>query len=94
MKLSTDFFLKALHIDPRNIYAANGVGIIWAERGKHADAKEFFTQVREATADIPDIWVNLAHVNMAQGQHVNAIKMVINYYNNNNNNIIIILWCD
>ncbi len=76
MKLATDFYLKALQLDPRNIYAANGVGIIWAERGKYPEAKEFFTQVREATADIPDVWVNLAHVNVAQGQHVNAIKMV------------------
>ena len=34
------------------------------------------TQVREATGDVPDIWVNLAHIYVEQGQYVNAIKMV------------------
>jgi hypothetical protein len=33
-------------------------------------------QVREATAEVPDVLVNLAHVYMQQGQYVSAIKMV------------------
>lgn len=48
------------------------------ERGKLNEAKDFFIQVREATAETPDVWINLAHVYLAQGQHVNAIKMVKN----------------
>jgi RNA polymerase-associated protein CTR9 len=41
------------------------------------EAKEFFVQVREATAEMPDVWINLAHVYLAQRQYINAIKMVI-----------------
>ena len=26
---------------------------------------------------MPDVWINLAHIYMAQGQYVNAIKMVL-----------------
>jgi len=49
------------------------------ERGHSTEAKDFFVQVREATGDMPDVWINLAHVYLAQGQHVNAIKMVALY---------------
>lgn len=76
LKYSFDFYWKVLQMDPSNIYAANGIGAVFAERGKLNEAKEFFIQVREATGDVPDVWVNLAHVYLAQGQHINAIKMV------------------
>ena len=33
-------------------------------------------QVREATADIPDVWLNLAHIYVEQKQYVAAIQMV------------------
>ena len=32
-------------MDPSNIYAANGMGIMMAETGKYAEAKDFFVQV-------------------------------------------------
>ena len=35
-------------------------------------------QVREATADIPDVWLNLAHIYVEQKQYVAAIQMVRN----------------
>ena len=36
----------------------------------------FCFQVREATADIPDVWLNLAHIYVEQKQYVAAIQMV------------------
>ena len=35
-------------------------------------------QVREATADVPDVWLNLAHIYVEQKQFVSAIQMVRN----------------
>jgi len=32
-------------------------------------------QIREATGDIPDVWINLAHVYVAQEQYEYAIRM-------------------
>eukprot|EP00027_Filamoeba_sp_ATCC50430_P019560 CAMPEP_0168540906 /NCGR_PEP_ID=MMETSP0413-20121227/529_1 /TAXON_ID=136452 /ORGANISM="Filamoeba nolandi, Strain NC-AS-23-1" /LENGTH=835 /DNA_ID=CAMNT_0008570677 /DNA_START=98 /DNA_END=2605 /DNA_ORIENTATION=+ len=75
LRLAYDFYWKVLQMDNSNIYAANGVAICCAERGKLNEAKDFFVQVREATADFSDVWVNLANVYLVQGQHVNAIKM-------------------
>lgn len=34
-------------------------------------------QVREATADVADVWLNLAHSYVEQKQYVAAIQMVI-----------------
>ena len=35
-----------------------------------------FAQVREATADVPDVWLNLAHIYVEQKQYIGAIQMV------------------
>lgn len=36
----------------------------------------FLWQVREATADVADVWLNLAHIYVEQKQYVSAIQMV------------------
>ena len=41
---------------------------------------KFIFQVREATAEVPDLWLNLAHVYVEQKQYVSAIQMVRNGY--------------
>lgn len=40
------------------------------------EARDIFAQVREATADLPDVWMNIAHIYVEQKQHINAIQMV------------------
>ena len=35
-----------------------------------------FAQVREATADMADVWLNLAHIYVEQKQYISAIQMV------------------
>ena len=32
--------------------------------------------MREATADVPDVWLNLAHIYVEQKQYIGAIQMV------------------
>ncbi|KAL8215486.1 hypothetical protein R6Q57_022323 [Mikania cordata] len=65
------------------MYAANGAGVVLAEKGQFDIAKELFTQVQEAASgsvfvQMPDGWINLAHVHFAQGSFSLAIKMVLN----------------
>ena len=65
-----------LRNDPRNIWAANGVGAILAHKGYINEARDVFAQVREATADFSDVWLNIAHIYVEQRQYVSAVQMV------------------
>ncbi|KAL3681937.1 hypothetical protein R1sor_024893 [Riccia sorocarpa] len=86
-----ELYQRVLLQKPNNMYAANGIGIMLAEKGIFDLAKEVFTQVQEAAAgnvvvEMPDVWINLAHIYLAQGQFALAIKMYQNclkrfYYN-------------
>jgi RNA polymerase-associated protein CTR9 len=72
---AAEWFCSVLKHDPHNVYAANGLGAVLAKEQFALEAKEAFAQVREARGDIPDVWVNLAHVYVAQQQYALAIKM-------------------
>jgi len=71
-------YKQVLRYDPRNLYAANGIGCILAHKNFLREARDVFSQVREATADIPDVWLNLAHIYVEQKQYVAAIQMYEN----------------
>lgn len=71
-------YRQALKLDPKNIYAANGIGAVLAHKGCINEAREVFGQVRESTADFSDVWVNIAHVYLELKQYVNAIQMYEN----------------
>lgn len=47
-----------------------------AHRGYFREARDVFAQVREATAEMPDVWLNLAHIYVEQKQYTSAIQMV------------------
>ena len=49
-----------------------------AQKGALNEARDIFAQVREATADFPDVWMNVAHIYMEQKQYVAAIQMYDN----------------
>jgi len=51
-------------------------GAVLAHRGFFREARDVFAQVREATADMPDVWLNLAHIYVEQKQYTSAIQMV------------------
>lgn len=86
------FYNKALKHDPKNIYAASGIGCILAIKGLYNEARDVFSQVREATADFPDVWINIAHIYVEQKQYVPAVQMYENchkkFYNNSNTDIL------
>lgn len=51
-------------------------GTVLAHKGYYREARDVFAQVREATADMPDVWLNLAHIYVEQKQYISAIQMV------------------
>ncbi|XP_046910876.1 RNA polymerase-associated protein Ctr9 [Dermatophagoides farinae] len=71
-------YRQALKIDPKNIYAANGIGCVLAHKGYTNEARDVFSQVRESTADFPDVWINIAHIYVELKQYVSAIQMYEN----------------
>lgn len=71
-------FKQVLRNDPKNIFAANGIGAVLAHKGYIREARDIFAQVREATAEVPDVWINLAHVYMEQRQYISAVQMYEN----------------
>ena len=73
-----DIYKQVLTIDPRNIWAANGVGCILAHKNLLNEARDIFAQVREATADFSDVWLNIAHILVEHKQYPRAIQMYEN----------------
>ncbi|VVD02268.1 unnamed protein product [Leptidea sinapis] len=71
-------YKQVLKNDPKNIWAANGIGCVLAHKGCINEARDIFAQVREATADFPDVWMNIAHIYVEQKQYINAIQMYEN----------------
>jgi len=78
LKRAFDYYQAVLKKDPTNIYAAHGIGCVYASQGKVNEAKAIFIQVREATNDVPEPWLNLAHIYYDQGFYINAIKLYEN----------------
>lgn len=91
LEKAKELYTKILMLRPGNLYAANGAGVVLAEKGRFDVSKDIFTQVQEAASgsvfvQMPDVWVNLAHVYFAQGHFALAVKMYQNclrkfYYN-------------
>lgn len=88
-------YTDVLKIDPKNIWAANGVGCILAHKGLLNEARDIFAQVREATADFPDVWLNIAHILVEHKQYMRAIQMYENclkkFYKSTNTDLMIYL---
>lgn len=51
-------------------------GCVLAHKNYINEARDVFAQVREATADFCDVWLNIAHIYVEQKQYVAAIQMV------------------
>lgn len=71
-------FNEVLRLDPKNIWAANGIGSVLAHKSYFIEARDIFAQVREATADFADVWLNIAHIYVEQKQYMSAIQMYEN----------------
>lgn len=54
-------------------------GCILAHKGLMNESRDVFAQVREATADFSDVWLNIAHIYVEQKQYIAAVTMVCVY---------------
>lgn len=54
------------------------LGCVLAHKQCTNEARDVFAQVREATADFRDVWLNIAHIYVEQKQYVAAVQMVRN----------------
>ncbi|KAL5572369.1 hypothetical protein UlMin_021966 [Ulmus minor] len=83
LEKAKELYTKVLAQHSANLYAANGAGVVFAEKGHFDVSKDIFTQVQEAASgsifvQMPDVWINLAHVYFAQGNFSLAVKMYQN----------------
>jgi hypothetical protein len=70
------YYRSVLAKDAANIYAANGLGVVLSGRGRWADCKAVFSELKEVAPEVTDVWLNLGHVFTHHGLHTNAIKLV------------------
>lgn len=73
---AVEFFDKALQLDPKNAYAAQGIGIAMIEdKRDFASAVQIFTKVRETVKDA-SVLINLGHVYCEIKQYSRAVESV------------------
>ncbi|KAK4368595.1 hypothetical protein RND71_012387 [Anisodus tanguticus] len=100
LEKAKELYTKVLFQHNGNLYAANGAGVVLAEKGQFDISKDLFTQVQEAASgnvfvQMPDVWINLAHVHFAQGNFALAVKMYQNclrkFYHNTDSQVLLYL---
>ncbi|RMD43516.1 hypothetical protein DV735_g1622, partial [Chaetothyriales sp. CBS 134920] len=73
-KKAVEFFDKALQLDPKNAYAAQGVAIALCDDKKaYSDAVQILTRLRETIRDV-SVYTNLGHVMTELGQYQRGIE--------------------
>lgn len=73
-----DKYIQVLEVDESNIFAAMGIASVLAEHNKVLEAMEILKGVKEATpahVTVPNVLINLAHLNVVQGSFEAAINL-------------------
>ncbi|GLA14985.1 hypothetical protein AnigIFM63309_010114 [Aspergillus niger] len=71
---AVEFFDKALQLDPRNAYAAQGIAIALVDDKKdHASAVHIFSKIRDTLRDA-SVYLNLGHVYAELRQYTRSIE--------------------
>lgn len=65
-----------MNLEAHTVHIPLPSGAVLAHKGYFREARDVFAQVREATADISDVWLNLAHIYVEQKQYISAVQMV------------------
>ncbi|GAV72784.1 TPR_1 domain-containing protein/TPR_11 domain-containing protein/TPR_12 domain-containing protein [Cephalotus follicularis] len=100
LEKAKELYTKVLIQHTSNLYAANGAGVVLAEKGFFDVSKDIFTEVQEAASgsvfvQMADVWINLAHVYFAQGNFALAVKMYQNclrkFYFNTDSQLLLYL---
>lgn len=73
---AVEFYDKALQLDPRNAYAAQGIAIALVEDKKDLTAAvQLFSKIRDTIKD-PSVYINLGHVFAELKQYSRSIESV------------------
>ncbi|THC92632.1 hypothetical protein EYZ11_007889 [Aspergillus tanneri] len=71
---AVEFFDKALHLDPRNAYAAQGIAIALVDDKKdYSGAVHIFSKIRDTLRDA-SVYLNLGHVYAELRQYTRSIE--------------------
>lgn len=71
---AVEFFDKALQLDPKNAYAAQGIAIALVDDKKdHSSAVQVFSKIRDTLKD-PSVYLNLGHVYAELRQYSRSIE--------------------
>lgn len=71
---AVEFFDKALQLDPKNAYAAQGIAIALVDDKKdHSSAVHIFSKIRDTLRD-PSVYLNLGHVYAELRQYSRSIE--------------------
>jgi RNA polymerase-associated protein CTR9 len=73
---AVEFFDKALQLDPKNAYAAQGIAIaIVDDKKDYSTAVQIFTKIRDTLRDA-SVYMNLGHVYAELRQYNKSIENV------------------
>ncbi|GBC02979.1 hypothetical protein RclHR1_04910012 [Rhizophagus clarus] len=72
-KRAVELFQRALNLNPRNIWAANGITVALAETGRMQEANEGFWKILQ-NCPKPEFNINYAHTCALLGDYGNAIR--------------------
>jgi RNA polymerase-associated protein CTR9 len=70
-----DKYITVLENDESNAFGSLGVANVLAEHGKIAEAMEVYKVLKETNPNIPHPLLNLAHMNVAEGNYEAAINL-------------------
>ncbi|XP_017096449.2 RNA polymerase-associated protein CTR9 homolog [Drosophila bipectinata] len=69
---AVQLFKKAIERNPRNMWAANGIGVALSCREFSTEAEACFQQIVEAGKECPSATLNFAHTALTKGQYKQA----------------------
>lgn len=75
INMALDFYSNSFAMQNKNYYAINGMSILTAFKGNFVVAREGFLFVRQVAPDFMDVWINLGHTYMQDGNYTTALSI-------------------
>ena len=72
-KIAVEMLKKSLHRNPRNVFLANGCGIVLQRTHKTQAALRVFKKVRESVIDLKSCCLNVAGMLLAEEKYEDAV---------------------
>lgn len=68
-----ELYVKVLSIDPKNVFAAQGLAIVYIENKEYTKGLDILRKIRDSLNDI-SVYLNLGHVHLELKQYSKAIE--------------------